>query len=222
MKRTPVLLAAAALLASGLGHDAMAATKKKVAAPKPVTATMYLHGTSDYGNQDMIAGDPMTLDRKAPTGTTTKEAAVLGGNVAGALDVPKECPGGPYIPAFTGPVSGLLTGVVTVKLYARGTGGNVTVELLADPADCTEAPVIAAEVLAPVPASPSASLVTVKLPLPAKGVKVLGTLSVQFLSDQTTTAPPGALGITGVSYDSTTAPSAVTFTCLPKTGKKAC
>jgi hypothetical protein len=219
VKRTPVLLAAFALLATGASHGAMAVTKKP--APKPVITTMFLHGTSNYGNQDMISGDPMTLDRKAPTGTTTKEAAVLGGNIAGALDVPKECPGGPYIPAFTGPVAGLLTGVVTVKFYARGTGGNVTVELLADPADCTSAPDIAAKVLAPVPASPTASLVTVKLPLPAKGVKVLGALSVQFLSDQTTTTP-GALGISGVSYDSSTAPSAVTFSCLPKTGKKTC
>lgn len=222
MKRTPVLLTALALVAGGLGHDAMAVTKKKPAPPKPVMATMYLHGTSEYGNQDMFTGDPMTLDRTAPTGTTTKEAAVFGGNAAGALMVPKECPGGPYIPAFNGPLSGTLTKTVTVKFYARGTGGNVTVQLLADPSDCTEEPAIAAEVLAPIPASPTASLVTVTLPLPAKGVKVLGTLSLQFLTDQTTTAPPGALGISGLSYDSTAAPSSVTVSCLPKPGKKTC
>lgn len=221
MKRSTALLVAVAALTAGVGNDAMAAARKAPAPPKPVPTTLWLHGTSDYGNQDMAAGDPMTLDRTKPTGTTTKEAAVVGGNAAGQLTVPKECPGGPYIPAFDGPIAGTVTGPVTVKFYARGTGGKVTVQLLADPTDCTEDPIIAAEVLASVPASPTASLVTATLPLSAKGLKVQGTLSVQFLSDQTTTSP-GAFGVSGISYDSTAAPSSVTFACLPKAGKKAC
>ena len=70
MKRTPVLLAAVALVASGLGHDAMAATKKKPAPPKPVTMNWFLHGDSANGNADLFQADSpyLAMDATAVVG----------------------------------------------------------------------------------------------------------------------------------------------------------
>lgn len=218
MRPRTVLTAAVAVLATVALQPAEAA--RNAGTTKPLT--LFFHGTSANGNQDTSSGEPLPMDATKPSGSAGKEIAMAGGNVAGALLVPKPCPGGPYIPAWSRAMSGTVKGPVVVTFWARSTGGNVTVQLLNDPSDCTTAPAPAAQALVAVPQSPSVQQVTVSLPLPSRGVKVKEALWVQFLTDQTTTAPPGALGVTGISYDSTATPSAVTFRCLPTAGRKSC
>lgn len=218
-----VLVAAAAALAVG-SSPALAKPKAKAApAPKPVAATYYLHGTNNYGNQDTfpLTAKPLTMDATKPSGSTAKEIALVGGNAGGgALTVPKACPGGPYIPMWSAPLSGKLTQKVTVTFFARGTGGNVNVQLLTDPTDCNSPLVVAAEKLVAITAGPTPTAYTAVLDLPPNGQKVASGFAVQFLTDQTTS--PGAAALSGISYDSTSAMSSVAFTCLPSTGKKTC
>lgn len=222
MKRTPVLLAAVALLASGLGHDAMAATKK-AAAPKPVTMTWYLHGASANGNADLLQGIQsgesgyLPMDAKAPSGTSAKEMLLFG-----ALATPNsQCTGGPLLPSWTGSASGMLQGKVSVTFFARSTPGNAVVRILnvAD-AGCNDAYTTPlAEATVALPASPTPAQVTLTLPI-RKPSKLTGALTLQVLEGQTS----GLEGpqVSGVSYDSTTTASKVTFTCLPKPGRKSC
>jgi len=219
VKRTPVLLAAVALVASGLGHDAMAATKKKPAPPKPVTMNWFLHGDSANGNADLFQADSpyLAMDATAPTGTSAKEMLFFG-----ALASPNSaCTGGPLLPSWTGAASGTLQGKVTVTFYARSTPGNAIVRVFnVNDGGCNDAysdPV--AEATVALPASPTAALVTVTLPV-AKPTKLAGALTLQIVEGQTS----GLEGpqISGVSYDSTTTPSKITFTCVPKIGKKTC
>jgi hypothetical protein len=218
LKRTPVLLAAVALLASGLGHDAMAAAKKK-AAPKPVTMTWYLHGDSGNGNADLFQADSpyLAMDATAPTGTSAKEMLFFG-----AVASPNSaCTGGPLLPSWTGAASGMLQGKVDVTFFARSTPGNAIVRIfnVAD-GGCNDAytPPLAEATVA-LPASPTAAEVKVSLALP-KPQKLSGAFTLQIV-EGTTSGFEGPQ-VSGVSYDSTATPSKITFSCLPKTGKKAC
>ncbi|HUR13254.1 MAG TPA: hypothetical protein VM097_02045 [Mycobacteriales bacterium] len=219
MKRTPVLLAAVALVASGLGHDAIAATKKKPAPPKPVTMNWFLHGATANGNSDMLQGDTayLPMDATAPSGASVKEVLLFG-----AIASPNsECTAGPLLPSWTGTASGTLQGKVTVSFYARSTPGNAIVRVFnVNDGGCNDAytpPV--AEATVALPTSPTASLVTVTLPV-SRAAKLAGALTLQIIEGQTS----GFEGpqVSGVSYDSTTTPSKITFTCLPKIGKKTC
>jgi hypothetical protein len=220
VKRTPVLLVATALVAGGLAHDAVAATKKKPAAPKPVTTTWYLHGDSANGNADMAQNDTayLPMDATAPTGTSAKEVALFG-----ALASPNsECAGGPLLPSWTGAASGTLQGSVTVTFFARSTpGANVRVRVLnTDDGGCNEAftpPVAEATVALPI--SPTPAEVTVTLPI-AKPSKLPGALTLQII-EGTTNGLEGPQ-VSGISYDSTTTASKITWTCMPKAGKKTC
>lgn len=226
MKRTPVLLVALALLAAGAGNDAMAAVKKKPAPPKPVTTSYYFHSVDNFGtgngNVNWIAGETSTgilpMDAKAPTGTTDQEYGT-----AGAANNPNhKCVGlaPTNHPTWMGPASGTLTGTLTVTLFARSTPGNATVQLFTDIADesaCNDAfPLVVAEAVVALPASPTFGKVTATLKL-AKPILVKRSFTIQVQTENVAT--PQA---SDFAFDSVASPAGVVWTCLPKTGKKTC
>jgi len=226
VKRTPVLLAALALLASGLGHDAMAAVKKKPAPPKPVTTKYYFHsvdnGGTGNGNVNAMVGDSATgilpMDAKAPTGTSDQDYGTFGA----ANNPNHECLGNNLTmhPTWQGVAKGTLVNKLTVTFYARSTPANATVQLFVDAADelaCNDTfPGVVAEAVVALPASPTFAPVTATLTLP-KPIKVKSGFMIQIQPDDVATPQASDIG-----FDSTTAPSAVTWTCLPLTGKKTC
>lgn len=219
MNRSALALVAVATLTAGVAQPALAA--KAAPAPKPITKTFYLHGVSASGNQDeTVEGTMLTMDAKKPTSASDKDMAFFGAGASPNTD----CAGGGLLPAWTGAASGMLTGKVTVNFYARSTpGANAVVQIITDPGEggCNELnPGVVAEVTVPLKAGATNALHTAVIALPGK-VKVGTNFMVQLI--------PGTTGgllvgpqVSGIGYDSTVSPSAVTFTCTPKTGKKTC
>jgi len=211
MRRTTVLLAAAAVLVAGAGHAATAAP-----APKPQKKTFYLHGSTPFGNLDrnpVDAGTPLAMDTKKPTGTQDKYYGTYG-----AVASPNsQCAGSPFYPGWSAPLGGKLVGKATVTFWAVSSGGNAKFQLFNDVTEsaCNEAyPGPIGEATVALPSGPSPQKVTVTFPVSSK-LKVVSTLLLQIQSG----AGPE---LEAVVYDSTASPASLSITCLPKTGKKAC
>lgn len=216
MKRTLALLTVAALSASLAGTSVAAV--KKPAPPKPVTLTYYFHGTNTLGNQDqaLVGGTGlMKMDAIKPTGSGDKSFVFY----AAATSPNSKCAGNSLFPNWVGAASGTATGVATVTFFAQGSG-SANVQLFADTDGqaCNDAyPTPLGEATVALP--PSAGLVTVKIPI-AKVGKTPGKLSSSFTVQIQAVQPVPS--VNRVLYDSTTSPSSVTITCIPKVGKKTC
>lgn len=212
MKRTPVLLVALAVLSAGAGQGALAASSK---APKTLKKTYYLHGTSQLGNQDygLAGGEMMPMNATKPSGASDKTFVTYG-----AVASPNPaCAGSPFFANWTGSVSGKLKGTATVKFYAQSTGGTAKVQLFADVTEslCNEAyPGALGELEVALPASPTPQLVTATFPVSSR-TKISSVLTLQI---QAGAGPQ----VSAFTYDSTVSPASLTFTCVPKTGKKTC
>lgn len=216
MKRTLALLAAVSLSASLAGTSVAAV--KKPAPPKPVKLTYYFHGTNTLGNQDQalaVGTGLMKMDAVKPTGSQDKSFVFYG---AGTSPNAK-CAGNSLFPNWVGAASGTATGVATVTFYAQGSGTAV-VQLFSDTdaQACNDAyPTPMGEATIALPASPG--LVTIQIPITKAG-KTPGKMSSSFTVQLQAVQPVPSLN--RVIYDSTTSPSSVTITCLPKVGKKTC
>jgi hypothetical protein len=223
MKSTPLVLVALAAIAVGGTAPARAAAAKK---PKPVTSTYYFHsvdnGGTGNGNVNALAGDSATgilpMDAVKPAGATTEEYGTFGA----ANNPNHECLGNALTmhPTWTGKATGTLTGKVTVTFYARSTPGNAIVQLFGESVDAAACnanfPTPLAEANVALPVSPTFGLVTATLTLP-KPVLVKSGFTVQITTDDVATPQASDIG-----FDSATAPSGVTWTCLPNKGKKTC
>jgi hypothetical protein len=226
MKRTLHLLTVAALSAS-LAGTSVAATKKP-AAPKPSASTFYLHGANTIGEQDqtIVTGGPLAMDRTKPSGSTDK-GKVLTNYVLGPNT---DCTANGAFAVWVGEVAGTLSGKINVTFFTQNDPHatvDVRVFVDADSNLCNSTtggnqyPGALAE--ANGVALPAAGGKTsLSLPVIAKGKNAIahGTLVLEII-------PGGTAGLVGpefarVLYDSTTAMSSVTFTCLPKAGKKTC
>lgn len=209
MKRSVLVLAAVATAVAA--QPSFAA--KKPAAAKPVTATYYFHGSSQIGNQDAVNG-PLPMDATMPSGSNAKY--FLSG--AGGATPNDQCASTPVLANWSGKASGTFVGTAKVDFYAAATpAAKAVVQIFPDVTEssCNDAfPTPLAETTIDLKAGPTA-LNTAMLTMPAKA-KVLGSFLVQV--DIILPGPEGH----AVAYDSTSAPSAVTFTCQPNTGKKTC
>jgi hypothetical protein len=161
----------------------------------------------------------MTMNASKPTGTSDKDFVFFG-----ALATPNTaCAGSPLFPNWVGAAKGRIIGTMTVSFYARSTpSASAVVQVFPDVATqaCNaDMPVAIGEAVVPLTAGASSVLHTVKIPVSGKG-KVLGGLTVQ-IAPGTTAGLPGPQ-ISGVGYDSTVSPSAITFTCLPAAGSSTC
>lgn len=218
MKRTVPLLAAA--VATAIAGPALAATK----AAKPTTVTMYFHGTSQLGPQDTFPAGLLPMDRAKPAGSSAKVYPFFG-----AVVTPNTaCAGSGLFPNWFGDVRGDLTGKVTVKFYAQSSPGSTARVQLFDNGESTACnsdtggnnfPGVLAETSVALPTGPTPALVTAVIPISGRKT-VHGALDVQIqVADLSGFAAPQ---LSAVSYDSTAAPSSVTFSCYPKAGRKAC
>ena len=207
---TSLLVAAVAL-----GGAQQAVAGKKPAAPKPVTTTYYLHGSNTIGNADQEPSGLMSMDKNKPTGSQDKSFLFYGLGASPNTT----CAGNALFPNWVGSATGNLTGTAKVSLYLQGSAA-VKVQLFGDveAQACNDAyPTPLGETTVPAPAAPG--LVTVTIPI-AKVGKSPGKVTSSFtLQLQPVLVPPSAYR---AIYDSTASPASITWSCLPKPGKKTC
>ena len=117
MKRLIAATLALGLLGGALAVPAMA-KKKKV---KPVATTLYLEGTSDFGEQDQT-GTGSFLELSPTEGTGEKSMGLIN---AVATPNPK-CGGNSTMPVFVGPMSGRVVGDLKISFSALATAAAKT------------------------------------------------------------------------------------------------
>ena len=184
------------------------------AKPKPVTLTHYFHGTQQLGEVGNETDGYGVMDATAPTGSSARSAGVT--NYVGGPNT--ECAGNALFPVWVGNIDGAPTGDATVELFLQTAGsGSVEVRLFADVTEqaCNEdyPTPLGSETFTVATGQTSAKVVIKKINPKGKPVH---SLMVQV------TPVLGAPYIARVQYDATTAASKITFSCLPKPGKKAC
>lgn len=217
MKRTIILAVSLSCLAAS-AVTATAAPKAK--ASKPVAMTWFFHGSEQFGeleNANLLeAPEYATMDAKAPTGTSARSAGVT--NYTAGPNT--NCAGNTLFPIWTGALDGAPTGDATVDLVLQVAGsGNIEVRLFADVFGqaCNEAyeQPLGSATVAVASGQTSAKVVLKGI---NKKKRNITSLMVQ-VSPASSLTPPF---ITRIQYDAAAAMSKVSFTCLPKAGKKAC
>jgi hypothetical protein len=214
VKRTLVLFVAVATVAGGAVSASAAPAKPKA---KPVAMTHYFHGTEQLGelqSPPVVGSGYAKMDATAPTGTSARSSGVT--NYVGGPNT--ECAGNSLFPVWVGAVDGTPTGDATVELFLQTAGsGSFEVRLFADVTEqaCNEAypGAIASETVTFTNGQTTAKVLLKKIN--PKG-KPLGSLMVQV------TPVLGPPYIARVQYDATSAASRISFSCLPKAGKKTC
>lgn len=223
MKRVLAVAVVATLAAT---TPALAAPKKKPAPPKPIKMTYFLHGSNQVGDAEqnflMAAGLPM--DAKKPTGTTVKKKYVT--NYIGGPNT--ECAGNSLLAFWDGNLAGTLTGAYSITLFTTAAPqAQVRVRLFDTPSASAcnsgatkEYPLPLLDKTVTVP--PGDGKVTIS-GLFTKPKEVKGILQIELSAP--TEAAAGLGDPTSqviANYDATTALSSVSFSCLPRKGKKAC
>lgn len=180
-----------------------AEAKKKA---KPVASTLYLEGTSTFGEEDQT-GTGAYLKLQNAEGSGEKSMGVF--NAVASPNT--KCAGNSLMPVFIGSVSGQITGDMKVSFNAMGTPGKVEVRVWPDVAAqaCNEAYIEpAAAVIVDLPAGEG--LVEAVL----EGVN-LAPRSVMMVQITPVVGPPG--GYNRVFYG--TPDSKIEFSCIPASGK---
>jgi len=228
IRRLPVVLIAAVV---GTSLVALGAS----AGPRPVTTTYYFHGGPN-GNLAAVqaaaagVGSHLPMDAARPTSATSADYGF--GSVAG--NPSSQCLGDPQsmVPTWTGKASGTLVKKVVLSVYTRSIPvGRIKVNLFKDvpnmPLCGASYPKPVASASGNLPESVDAPMgppypferapVTLTLVLP-KPVVVKGSFTVQIQP------APDLVPFQGSSiiFDGASAPSGVTWTCVPNKGRKAC
>ena len=216
MKKMVTLALVAGLVVGSLAVSADAAKKKKKK-PKAVKTTMYMHGTSQLGEQDGAqwladtlqgaAGAVMQMDGTKPADGTPKSMNVNNP----ALNT--QCAGLPAgFPTWQGNVAGKISG--DVKLtghFVSAPGQKVTARIWADTMifSCNDGYVEpASEVTVDVPAGQG----TTEIVFPKVKLAPQMQIMVEIIGGSATTA-------SRVLYDSTQAETKLEFSCVPAKGK---
>lgn len=186
---------------------------------KPVVTTLFLHGSSPLGEVDSnpVNSEFQLMDTTEPQGTQSKSKQIT--NLFVTPNV--VCAGNQLFPVWVGNVKGKIVGDMKLTFSAIGTPGTVLVRVWPDigalmcNADYVEA---AGEVEVDLPAGQG----TVEAVIPKVNFTAKSSLMVQvspfILVDTPDPTPFNVLGpfVSRVLYDSTTAPSSLEFTCIPK------
>jgi hypothetical protein len=193
----------AGLVAGSAAVPAQAGKKKKA---KPVATTLFMDGTSNYGEEDQTANS-VYLKLAATEGTGEKSMGIP--NYAGGPNT--NCAGNSLMPVFVGQLSGRVTGDMKVSFTAMSTPAQVEIRVWPDVAAqaCNEAYI-----------EPAASVV-VDLPSGEGAVEAV-LEDVDFTASslmmiQVTPVIGGAPSYSRMFYG--TADSKVEFTCTPASGK---
>lgn len=218
-----VSLLAGGLVAGSLVAPALA--KKKA---KPVTTTLYMHGSEVVGELEstpLVADNPLSMDPSEPTGAEPKSHGIFNGVVTPN----HQCAGNNLFPVFVGNVQGRIVGDLKVTLHALSTPGKVDVRVWTDKLGllCTSDLAGTAEYPEPVAEA--------TLDLPAghgvieavfKDLDVLATTNMMIqVSPETTPAGPEEIMapfVARILYDATDYASNVEFQCIPNKGQKSC
>jgi hypothetical protein len=181
------------------------------AAKRAVATTLYFHGTSASGEVDSAPGlidltSFMMMDTQAPTGSEPRSKGYVWSNYL--------CSGNRLHPVWLGHLSGKLTGDITVTFTSASVPQSIDIRIWADVlaqtcnADYFEP---AAEATVTVPPGVG----EVEVVIPNTGFIAQQVLMIQFSPTSIGTDMPG-LG--RVLYDSSDAPSRVSFKCIPRKG----
>jgi hypothetical protein len=212
MKLRTLSLVAVAVVACAMNTSLAQA---KPAAAKPVSVTHYFHGTQQFGEVESQTDGFGVMNSTPPTGTSARSSGLT--NYVGGPNT--QCAGNSLFPVWVGAVDGTPTGNATVELFLQTAGsGSFEVRLFANvdaqacnadyPGD------IGAETVAFTSGQDKATVVIKNINRKGKPVS-----SLMLQVTPVVGAPPY---IARVQYDATTANSHITFSCLPKAGKKAC
>jgi hypothetical protein len=201
-KRLIAVGLAAGLMAGMIAMPAEAAKKKK----KPVPTTMFLDGTSQWGEEDQVAnGTYLKLAAAAGDG----EKSMMVPNYVGGPNT--ECAGNSLMPVFVGGVSGRVVGDLKITFDAMSSpGSQVEIRVWPDLSSqaCNEAYV------------PPFGTATVDMPAGSGTVEAtiegLDFTAAAGLMIQITPVIGGAPSYGRVFYG--TDASKIEFSCVPKSG----
>lgn len=212
MKRVLAVAVVATLAAT---TPALAAKPK----PKPIKMTYFLHGAQPVGEieQNFLTGAALPMDAKKPTGTQVKKKYVTN-YVAGPNT---ECAGNSLLAFWDGNLAGTLTGAYSITLYTTAAPqSQLRVRLFDTPAAnaCNSGstmnyPGALLDKMVTVPQGDGKVTISGVFPKPRE---VKGILQIEMSSGSLDTSQ------VVINYDATSAVSSLSFSCLPRKGKKAC
>ncbi len=225
LRASIALIGAVCLAAAGSAATPALAGKKR---PRvPVATTLYLHGTQPVAELEafvpVLHEDLLTMD---PAPATSEEKSKQITNYAAGPNT--RCSGNNLFPAWIGEVSGTVTGEIRFVFTSVGTPGMVDIKVWADvpggASYCDDGYV-----------EPQAEALGVALPAGEAEVEVVlegarfpvsRTLLLQVspsTMDVGGTQRPGSnLFVSRIEYDSKSHASALSFSCLPPSGKPSC
>lgn len=216
MKRAIAVALALGLLGSSF---VVPASAKKA---KPVKTTLYMHGQTPSGEVDGVqwfadgAGfqSPLTLDTTEPSDPMPKSMNYFNP----ALN--DQCTGLPLgFPTFTGTLAGTIVGDAKMTLHFASAPAAIKARIWTDIAPfsaCNENYIEpASEVDVDVPAGQNAVEVT----FPKLKLKAANSIMIEILA-LSGSDYRGQVG--RLLYDSTAAPTSITFNCIPAAGAKTC
>lgn len=224
MKKISVLMLTAVVAAS-LGSGAAASAKPKA---KPVSTTLYLHGTQPVGESEsfsLVADTLLPMDANEPTGAEPKSKFIT--NYAAGPNT--ACAGNNLFPVWSGQVTGTVKGDMKFTFHTIGTPGPVEVRVWPDVGSslCDSEATGANDYVEP------AGAVTVDLP-PGPGTveavmknvnfKAIGSIIVQVSPVVAVDIPsPGGSVlnpfVSRILYDTPDFASSLQFSCIPARGK---
>ncbi|MFN2389204.1 MAG: hypothetical protein ABR575_06300 [Actinomycetota bacterium] len=205
-------LVAVLLLSSGPGGGGAGAAAKK---PRAVVTTLYAHGAYPVGEVEMSADTVAaltggevhyrTMDPNEPSGGAPKSVLFF------SDPAPINCAGNWFAPTWQGAVTGRIKGPMTFTFHTLGQGGTVKLRFYNDVPDSCSVwdPFATLDVEVP------SGQATVEAVLPKANVAATTSLMVSIFPE---TSPM----YSRILYDSTSAPTGLTFTCVPPRGAKTC
>ncbi|MGH9198429.1 MAG: hypothetical protein ACRD1T_22185 [Acidimicrobiia bacterium] len=208
MRKALAAILVLGLLAGALSAPAVAKKKKKKP-PEPVATTLFMEGTSNFGEEDQI-GNGTYLTLVAEEGSGEKSQGIP--NYVGGPNT--NCAGNSLFPVFVGTVSGQVVGDMKVTFNAISQGGKVEVRIWPDinAQACNDAYIPpAASVVVDLPAGEG----TVEATIPGVDFEASSLMMIQL------TAVIGAPPYYARAFYGT-ADSKVEFSCIPPAGATSC
>lgn len=221
MKKLLIAGLAAGLLASSFVSPATAGKKKA----RPVATTLFLHGTEKFGEMEsfsLLADAYLKMDTKAPAGSDTKSKGITNYGIGPNT----RCAGNTLFPTYIGDLRGKVTGDVKVSLNTLASpGAAVEVRIWPDVASLACDSATGNEYI-----EPAGSVVVPLPPGQGKVEAVIEGVDFTAVSGLMLQVSPATIDVNGTPrplppffgrllYDSEAAPSSISFSCTPSSGK---
>lgn len=217
MKRAFVVALSLALMAGALTPAADAAKRKKKK-PKSVATALFMHGQSQFGEVDgaQWAADgfgpesPMTLDANKPAAGQPKSM-----NYFNPL-LNDQCTGLPTgFPTFTGKLAGTIVGDAKMTLHFLSAPATIKARIWADIGAFTACNDNYVEPASEVDVNVAPGQSSVEVVFPGLNLPATSSIMIEILA-YSGRDYKGQVG--RLLYDSASAPSGITFDCIPASG----